>query len=443
MTFKRKIYGKLLNWKADSQGRSALLIEGARRIGKSTIVEEFARNEYDSYILIDFAFASKDVRGLFDDMTDLSFFFLQLQLQYKVELTERKSLIVFDEVQFCPKARQAIKILVKDGRYDYIETGSLISLKRNVKDILIPSEERRIEMHPMDFEEFCMATNNAQTTSLLRKAFEARIPLGEAGNRKLIRLFRLYMLVGGMPQAVSEYIASNNFKRVDQIKRDILQLYEDDFVKIDPTGKASMLFSAIPAQLSANVSRYHVSSVSGNLRYDDISELLFEMAQSKTVLLSYNASNPQAGLAANISNSCFKMFLCDTGLFVTMMFKDREFTENTIYEKILSDKLSANLGYLYENVIAQTLAANGYRLYYHTWSNAQTRHHYEVDFLLANGNKICPLEVKSSGYRKHSSLDEFCLKYSDRISEKYLVYTKDYARHEGVDCLPFYMAQFL
>ena len=441
--FKRKIYKKLVDWKNESNGSTALLIEGARRIGKSTIAEEFAKSEYESYILIDFAFAAQSVKDLFRDMSDLNYFFLQLQLIYKVDLVARKSLIIFDEIQFCPLARQAIKILVKDGRYDYIETGSLISIKRNVKDILIPSEERKINMYPMDYEEFLWAIGDNVTVPLLKKFYETGVSLGNDVNRIMLRNFRLYMLVGGMPQAVNEYIATNNFRKVDLVKRDILALYDSDFMKIDSTGRISTLFNAIPAQLAANASRYQVSGVVENTRADDILGLIAEMKSSKTVLVSYHANDPNAGLSSNINLSQFKLFVCDTGLFTTLMFKDKDFTENVIYEKLLNDKLSANLGYLYENVIAQILVSNGNELFYHTWLNETSKHNYEIDFLLAKNDKICPVEVKSSGYKSHVSLDEFCKKFSSRISKKYLVYTKDFTKEQDVVYLPVYMSIFL
>lgn len=441
--FKRKIYNKLLEWKQESDGKTALLIEGARRIGKSTVVEEFGKNEYESYILIDFSTASKTVKELFEDLSDLDYLFLQLQLQYKVDLHERKSLIIFDEVQLCPLARQAIKSLVKDHRYDYIETGSLISIRRNVQDILIPSEERKIGMYPMDYEEFLWALGDTTTIPLLKKIFEAKKPVGEQMNRKLLRDFRLYMLVGGMPQAVNEYIQKNNFRKVDEVKRDILNLYEDDFKKIDPTGKISLLFDAIPAQLNKNASRYQVSSVLEGERAESILELIAELKDSKTVLVSYHSNDPNAGMSSNKDLTKFKLFLCDTGLFTTLMFKDKDFTENVIYEKLLNDKLNANLGYLYENVVAQILTANGNELFYHTFMNETSRHNYEIDFLLARKNKVCPMEVKSSGYKTHTSLDMFMKKFSDRILWRYLVYTKDLKKDEDIICLPVYMVQFL
>lgn len=441
--FVRKIYKKMLKWKETSNGKTALLIEGARRVGKSTVAREFAKNEYESFILIDFSRASRDVRELFDDVSDLDYLFLQLQLQYKTDLHQRKSVIIFDEVQLCPNARQAIKVLVEDYRYDYIETGSLISIKKNVKDILIPSEERKISMFPMDYEEFLLATGDKTTYSLLGKCFEAGKGLGEQMNRKLLRSFRLYMLVGGMPQAVSEYIETNNFRKVDEIKRDILSLYEDDFKKIDPTGRLSMLYDAIPAQLNKNVSRYQTTTILAGESNDKILELIAELKDSRTVLVSYHANDPNVGMSNAKDLSRFKMFLSDTGLFTTLMFKDRDFTENIVYEKLLNDKLSANLGYLYENIVAQILAANGNDLFYHTMFNEISKHNYEVDFLIAKKNKICPIEVKSSGYRTHKSLDVFTERYSDRILNRYLVYTKDMSKDQDIFCLPVYMVPFL
>ena len=441
--FKRKIYDRLLQWKEESQGRTALMIEGARRVGKSTVAETFGKNEYDSYILIDFSIASQTVKDLFYDLSDLNFFFLQFQLLYRTDLIERRSLIIFDEVQLFPMARQAIKALVKDGRYDYIETGSLISIRKNVKDILIPSEERKISMYPMDYEEFLWAIGDETTTKLLRNAFSNRKAVGEQMNRKLMRDFRLYMLIGGMPQAVDEYLRTNNFRLVDQVKRDILNLYEDDFRKIDPTGRISTLFDAIPAELNKNASRYQVSSVLGNERADSILELIAELKDSKTVNVAYHADDPNTGMSNHKNLGKFKLFLADTGLFTTLVFKDKDFTENSIYEKLLSDKLSVNLGYLYENIVAQMLTAKGNELFYYTFMNEKTRHNYEIDFILTRNNKICPIEVKSSGYKTHASLDKFSEKYSGRIAEKYLVYTKDLQKDKDVLMLPVYMVPFL
>ena len=443
MTFKRKIYDKFLEWKKNSDGKTALLVEGARRIGKSTIVEEFAKNEYESYILIDFTKASKEVLNLFDDISDLNYIFLRLQLIYHKELHQRKSLIIFDEVQFCPKARQAIKHLVADHRYDYMETGSLISIRKNVKDILIPSEERQVQMYPMDFEEFKWALGDTVTIKLLRESFEKYQPLGDDLNRRMMRDFRLYMLVGGMPKVVSTYIETNNMRLVDEEKRDILRLYESDFMKIDSTGKAAMLFKSIPSQLEKNASRYQVSSVLENQRNSTVLELISEMESSKTVLVSYKSDDPNAGLTRTKDLENFKLFVCDTGLFTTMLFMDKDFTENIIYEKLLSDKLSVNLGYLYENVVVQILKANGNSLFYYTFLDEKSRHNFEIDFLLARNNKVCPIEIKSSGYKTHASLDAFSEKYSSRILNKYLVYTKDLGKDKDVFSIPVYMTMFL
>lgn len=441
--FKRKIYDRLLKWKQESNGNSALLIEGARRIGKSTIVQTFARNEYESFILIDFTKCSQEIKNLFNDVSDLNYIFLRLQLVYGVQLVERKSLIVFDEVQFQPLARQAIKSFVEDHRYDYIETGSLISIRKNTENILIPSEEQRISMYPMDYEEFRWAMGDTATIPLLHSIWEHPQPLKEA-HRKLMRDFRLYMLVGGMPQAVDAYLESNNFEIVDRAKRLILDLYDEDFGKIDPSGKAARIFAAIPAQLNSNASRYQLSSVIHRARNEDYIELISEMEKSKTVNISHHCDDPNVGLGSTENLEQFKMFVGDTGLFVTLAFRDKAFTENIIYERLLSDKLATNLGYLYENIVAQMLTVSGYKLFYHSWPTESRKHNYEVDFLLSRGTKILPIEVKSSSYKTHASLDVFCKKYSSRITnERYLIYTKDYAREETMRYLPAYLSYFL
>lgn len=441
--FERKIYQKMLQWKKESDGKTALLIKGARRVGKSTIAEEFAKKEYSSYILIDFSIATKEIHELFEDLSDLNYLFLRLQLIYHVNLENRKSVIIFDEVQKEPLARQAIKHLVKDGRYDYIETGSLLSIKRNVKDILIPSEETRIEMTPMDYEEFRWALGDKATIPMLRSAFDNKISLGDDVNRRLLRDFRLYMLVGGMPQAVNEYLDTNNLSKVDKVKRSILELYQDDFRKIDPTGRASLLFSAIPSELTKNASRYQVSSVLPNTKPDRILGIVGDMKDSLTVNIAYHANDPSAGLSMHEDISRYKMFIMDTGLFVTLAFMDRDFTENIIYEKLLSDKLDTDLGYLYENVVAQMLYSNGNKLFYYTFPKEKSTHNYEIDFLLAKGNKVCPIEVKSSGYKTHASMDAFSGKFSGKIGQKYLIYTKDFRKDGDILCLPIYMTMFL
>lgn len=436
--FRRKVYGKMLEWKTTSKGRSALLLEGARRIGKSTIVEEFAKKEYSSYILIDFNEASQDVKDLFENLMDLDYIFLYLQNIYQTSLYEHESVIVFDEVQQCPKARQAIKYLVKDGRYDYIETGSLISIHKNTKDINIPSEEHRVEMFPMDYEEFRWALGDETGMSLLKQVFEKRMSLGEGINRMKMRDLRLYMLVGGMPQAVNEYLDTKNLQHVDLVKRQIIQLYADDFRKIDPTGRISKLFMSIPSQLSRNLMRYQPTPVVGNIPSDKIDELLLCLEDSKTINIAYHADDPHVGMSLTMDYGKYKLYVGDTGLFVTLAFWDKDFTENIIYNKLLSDKLSANMGYVYENLVAQMLRASGDRLFYYTFPKDKT-HFYEIDFLLSRGNKLCPIEVKSSGYKTHASLDAFCRKFSDRIGQRYLIYTKDLQKDEQTLLLPVYM----
>ena len=441
--FKRKIYDRLVEWKAGSAGRTALLVEGARRVGKSTVVGEFGRNEYRSCLVVDFAFAPPAVHGLFDDLSDLNYLFLQLQLTYGVRLYERESLVVFDEVQLCPRARQAVKLLVADGRYDYVETGSLISIRKSTEGILVPSEERRVRMHPMDFEEFRWAQGDEATVPLLRAALGGRAPLGDAASRKVMRDFRLYMLVGGMPQAVDAYLQTNNLEEVDRVKRDIIDLYEEDFYKIDPSGAVSRLFDAIPAQLAKKSSRYHVSSVLSNRRSADIGEELSELVASRTVLPAYHVDDPNVGMAATVDLLKFKLYLADTGLFVTLAFKDADFVDNEVYPKLLADKLPVNLGAVYENAVAQSIAASGDRLYYHVWPKEGSKRNYEIDFVLSRGKKVCPLEVKSSRYKTHPSLDAFAKKYPGRIGEQYLVYTKDLRRDGAVTCVPAYLAGLL
>ena len=443
MIFKRKIYNELLQWKRTDEGRTAVLIQGARRVGKSTIAKEFAENEYETHILVDFAACSVEIRELFNDVSDLNRIFMRLQLEYSVELKERKSVIIFDEVQLAPKARQAIKYLVKDGRYDYMETGSLISIRKNVRDILIPSEEVKLHMFPMDYEEFRWALGDTATIRLLQGCFHGRTSMGDATNRKLMRDFRLYMLVGGMPQAVAAYLETNNLEKVDSVKRSIITLYEDDFNKIDPTGNASKMFRQIPAQLTNNANRYLAWSATDGTRNSVLAEIISEIKESMVVNMAYHANDPSAGMALHQDPNKYKMFTGDTGLFVTLAFWDRKFTDNTIYHKLLSDKLSTDLGYVYENVVAQMLKAAGHELYYYTFPTESGKHNYEVDFLIADGDKVSPIEVKSSGYKAHTSLDAFCMKFSSRIRNKYLVYTKDLRKDGDALYLPVYMTMFL
>lgn len=441
--FRRKIYNEILEWKEKRSDKYALLIKGARRVGKSTIAEEFAKKEFKSYILIDFAHTSKEIIELFDDTYNLDFFFLQLQQLTGVRLYEKESVIIFDEVQLLPKARQAIKYLVADGRYKYIETGSLLSIKKNTKDILIPSEEHKISMYPMDFEEFLWAIDDEVTTDTIKMLLENKKSAGNALHRNLMRMFRLYMLVGGMPQAVETYIEHNNLQVVDEIKREIIDLYEEDFTKIDGTGLAGDIYDAIPANLSSNASRYVLSSAREGMRAEQVRELIPDMLSSFTVNIAYHANNPDVGMALEKDIGRYKLFISDIGLFITLAFKDKKYTENVIYNKLLFDKLETNLGYIYENVVAQMLVAKGDNLFYYTMNSETSNHLHEIDFLISVSDKICPIEVKSGNYRGHKSLDVFCDKFSSRIRDRYVVHTKDYKWENGINYIPVYMVPFI
>lgn len=441
MYFKRKAYDKLVQWKTDYAQNYAVLLEGARRVGKSTIAEQFARNEYRSYILIDFSKASNEIKSCFDDINDLDMFFLRLQALTGVNLYKEESVVIFDEVQLFPKARQAIKHLVKDGRYHYIETGSLISIKKNVENILIPSEEMKIEVYPMDYEEFCWATN--QNFDMLKKIYDMNKSIGQDVNRKLMRDIRVYMAVGGMPQAVEAYTAGQNFSMIDQIKRQIIVLYEDDFKKIDPSGRLSSIYHSIPAQLSKEAKRYSLSKTLGRRKNEKDDSLIYDLIDSKTVIASYNSTDPRVSLSLTKDLSSYKLYIADTGLFVTLMFIDRPATENEIYAKLLADKLPANLGYLYENLVAQMITSTGRKLYYHTWEKKGSTHYYEIDFLISNGSKVSAIEVKSAGAGKHESLLEFRKKYSKNIKNSYIVSQKDIDKKEELKFMPVYLTPFL
>lgn len=441
--FTRKIYREILEWKENRSDKYALLVKGARRVGKSTIVEEFAKKEFKSYIMIDFAHVSKDIKDLFEDTYDLDFFFLQLQQLSGTKLYEKESVIIFDEVQLLPKARQSIKYLVADGRYKYIETGSLLSIKKNTKDILIPSEEHKISMYPMDFEEFLWAIGDEVSIETIKILSEKKRPAGNAIHRNLMRIFRLYLLIGGMPQAVETYLEKNNLQEVDEIKREIVDLYEEDFTKIDASGLAGDIYDAIPANLSSNASRYILSNAREGTRSERVRDLLPDILSSYTVNIAYHANNPAVGMALEKDVGKYKLFTSDVGLFVTLAFRDKKYVENIIYNKLLSDKLEANLGYVYENAVAQMLVAKGNNLFYYTMGNNSSNHLYEIDFLISTGNKICPIEVKSGNYRCHKSLDQFCEKFRSRIGNKYLVHTKDYKWENGINYIPVYMLPFL
>ena len=410
MYFRRKVYDELKNWKEKYAENYAVLLEGARRVGKSTIAEQFAKNEYKSYIMIDFSKTSKDIIKCFDDIYDLDFFFLKLQTFTGIDLFKNESAIIFDEVQLFPKARQAIKHLVADGRYHYIETGSLISIKKNVQDILIPSEEMKIQVYPMDYEEFCDATGNNYSTII--NLYERNKSIGQEVNRKLMRDIRIYMAVGGMPQAVDAYVNGANFSMIDQVKRQIIKLYEDDFKKIDPSGKLSSIYHSIPAQLAKDGKKFRLSTALNKRKQKNDEGLIYDLIDSKTVLPAYNSTDPRVSISQTKDFNSYKLYISDIGLFVTLMFIDRPVAENEIYAKLLSDKLPANLGYLYENLVAQMITATGRELYYHTWEKKNSTHYYEIDFLISAGSKIIAIEVKSSGTGNHESISEFRKKYS-------------------------------
>ena len=439
--FKRKVYDELLEWKKEWNGRYACLLEGARRVGKTTIVEEFARNEYDSYILIDFSNVSKEIIDIFDDISRLDRFFLRLQIETGIELYERKSVIIFDEIQLFPKARQAIKHLVKDGRYDYIETGSLISIKKNVKNILIPSEEHKIYVYPMDYEEFMWAIGS--NPNVINMMYKSDLELGNTANRNAMREFRIYMAVGGMPQAVESYIATNNFEAVDKVKREILDLYYDDLKKIDDSGRITDMYKSVPSQLAAKKKHYMITTATGKQKTRKDEERLFELIESGLVLPCYNVLNPSISLSQTKDIDCFKLYLSDIGLFTTMLFNDSQNGIEDIYRKLLSDALPADLGYLYENVVAQAIKASGRNLYYHTWKKEGSVHSFEVDFLITSKNKLIPIEVKSSAVKNHKSIDAFETKYSKYVGERFLLSQKDVGKIGTLKLKPIYMILFL
>ncbi len=438
--FKRKAYQELVNWKKESNGKSAILLEGARRVGKSTIAINFGKNEYKSYILIDFSNVNNEILSLFDDIDNLDLFFLKLQVITNKTLYLRDSLIIFDEVQLFPKARQAIKHLVKDGRYDYLETGSLISINKNVDKILIPSEERKIEIYPLDYEEFCNAIN--YNYSNLKKLYDFHNSIGESTNRTLMKIFRLYVAIGGMPQAIEAYLNKRNFNEINQIKQDIINLYKEDLKKIDKSGRLSTMYESIPAQLVSNKNKFSFGYGLGKKTLKD-NERLFDLLDSKIVNICYNLKDISPSLSMYTDFSKFKLYVGDTGLFVTMLFNSDNKDHQDIYNKLLSDKLNLNLGYLYENVISQLIISSNRKLYYYLYDKENSTHKYEIDFILSNKNKIIPLEVKSNKVNNHKSIDDFSIKYSKLISSKYLISSKDYFKEKDLINIPYYLFPFL
>lgn len=444
---KRKIYDELVAWKDNSNGATALMIDGARRVGKSYIAEEFAKKEYKSYILIDFGKAPKDILELFvNDSSDFDLFFAKLSAFYSTVLYKRESLIIFDEVQQYPRARQLIKYLVADGRYDYLETGSLIRLKKNVQDIIIPSEEDHIEMFPLDFEEFLWAMGDEATYPLIRSCFEKKVPLGSALHRKVMNDFRQYILVGGMPQSVLAYINGKDFEASDVAKRRILKLYRDDVAKFAEgyEDKVFAIFDSIPGQLSKKEKKYKLSSLDKQARFRTFEDSFVWLNEAMVVNNCLNATDPHIGLALSSDNTTQKCYMADTGLLVTHTFKDKKYTENEIYRAILFDKLNINEGMLMENVVAQMLRHHRERLFFYSRSDSQKReNHMEIDFLITEGKKIAPVEVKSGNYRSHASLDKFCNRFSSVIGNRYILYTKDVMVKDGIIHLPLYMAELL
>ncbi|MCC8047383.1 MAG: AAA family ATPase [Clostridiales bacterium] len=448
MLFKRKIYSKFLSWKADVKGKKALLVEGARRIGKSTIVEEFARNEYKSYILIDFAKAPDSVKELFVlHLNDLDTFFMLLSVEYGIRLHERESLIIFDEVQLFPKARAALKYLVADGRYDFIETGSLISIRENVKDIVIPSEERQIKMYPMDFEEFCWALNEEPLLSYIHACFDGQKPLERSLHNKAMLLFKQYMLVGGMPMSVSAFLNSHkDFGQADLEKRDILTLYRNDIMKIRQQYRVKVLaiFDQIPSLLSRHEKRVVFNRILPGSSADQYEETFFWLTDSMIANECRRVSDPNVGLSLCESDTYIKCYLGDTGLLVSHAFDENELLEDEIYKQIFAGKLGLNEGMLYENIIAQMLTANGHRLFFYTHYSEEKKHNdMEIDFIISNNKKtkyqIYPIEVKSGINYSIKSLLRFREKYRQRIGCCYIVHPRNLCEKEDILCIPPYM----
>ena len=444
---KRKLYYRLKEWKQNSNGKTALLIKGARRVGKSYLVKAFGKNEYKSMVMIDFANVHENVIQTFEsDKQDLDLFFSKLSLLYQTTLYERESLIVFDEVQQYPKARQFIKYLVADGRYDYIETGSLLSIQKNIKDIVIPSEEEHIEMYPLDFEEFLWAIGDDVTIPFMTRCYEKLEPVGQAMHSTIMNRFRQYLLVGGMPQAVEEYQKSKNFAEVDRIKRSILNLYREDIAKFadEDASKVKAIFDAIPSQLSKVEKKFILAAADKNARFHTYIDALRWLKEAMIVNPCFNVLDPNIGFALSSDYSTRKIYVQDTGLLVTQAFYDNEFVDNDLYAALLFDKLNVNEGMIMENIVAQMLRTKGHQLYFYSKTDYENRSNMmEIDFLLTKNKKISPVEVKSASYRKHSSLDKFRKKFSKKVGESYILYSKDVMLRDGVIHLPLYMGMLL
>ncbi|MEZ3436479.1 MAG: AAA family ATPase [Lachnospiraceae bacterium] len=450
MIFKRKIYDKLLEWKELSAGTSAVLLEGARRIGKSTIAEEFAKREYDDYMILDFVKESKDVRNnFFENMDDLDAFFRNLFLLKGKSLQGERCVIIFDEVQLFPQARQAIKYLTADGRYEYIETGSLISIRKNVKDILIPSEEYRIKMYPMDFEEYLWAVGDTVTIPAIKNAFNKRKPLGDAVHRKIMKNFRTYMAVGGMPQAVEAFVNGRTFAQIDFVKRNILALYEEDLAKYDGENreKASVIYKTIPEQLENKNSHFKFSLVDKNARYQNYVDAVSFISESMIGNECINVTKPEIALELFADRSNFKLYMGDTGLLISQIMKNQDDIDEDIYKTLIFGSLGINQGMILENMAAQMLRTSGHSLYFHEYLYTPegniTEKKYEVDFIIVKKKKICPIEVKSSNYTSHKSFDYLIKKYQLKMEERYIIYTKDLKYEDGITYIPIYMTMMI
>ena len=449
---KRKLYSKLLEWKKYSKGTSALLVQGARRVGKSYLIEDFAKNEYKSYILIDFNRAGDTVKNLFlQDLDDMDTFFLKLSTLFNTKLYPRESLIIFDEVQLFPRARSAIKYLVADGRYDYIESGSLMSIKENVKDILIPSEEDTVNMYPMDFEEFLWAIGNETMMPFIQTCYKKQEPMGQALHRKAMDLFRQYMIVGGMPQAVEAYVKSKDFNEVDRIKRRILKLYRDDIIKHANKNalKVEAIYDEIPSQLKNQNRHFKLSELEKGARFAEYEEPLFWLSDAMIVNNCYNSTEPTLGLSLNKDRTLLKCYMGDTGLLVSHTFNEKEIVDEEVYRKLLLDKLQVNLGMVMENMVAQMLVASGHKLYFYANSSrddASAR--MEIDFLIAkskisNGHNIIPIEVKSGKNYTLTSLKKFKTRYAAHVHTPVVLSPSDLKEEDGILFLPLYMAPLL
>ena len=452
MILKRKIYKKLLEWKKECQGKKALLIEGARRIGKSTICEEFGKSEYKSFLLIDFAKKDKEVEGYFEKyLNDLDTFFMLLQTHFGTKLTERNSLIIFDEVQMFPQARAAIKYLVADGRYDYIETGSLISIKKNVKDILIPSEEENLKMYPFDFEEFLWAMGNDTLMDFIKDCYLKNQPLGQALHRKAMDCFKEYLIVGGMPQAVEMYSKTRDFEKVDRIKRNILNLYREDIRKHaeELNLKVEQIFDTIPSQLQKHEKKFNISSLDEEARYRNFEGAFYWLNDAYLVNIAYNTTEPSIGLGQRMDTNALKCYMFDTGLLLSMTFNEKNLVNEQIYKKILFDKLSFNEGMILENIVAQMLVSSGRKLYFFSRNERENSSEtMEVDFLISTDkitskHNIIPIEVKSGDRYTFTSLNKLRLKYNEYLAESVIIHTKDLKEENNILYIPIYMTDLL